>query len=224
MKLRLVALAAASAGIVACAGCGNGDPQPRLSSVSAQHGFKMTRPEAGRSWMSPIAKRVPLLYVSVWDTGVVYVYSYPKAKLLGKLVGILDTPSGMCSDSKGNVWITNFHGEGITEYAHGGTKPIATLSDPGTDPNGCSVDPLTGNLAVTGFLRVLTGPHNPARSRYTRGPLVHRHSIPYRLRLPHTAATTIKEISSLTARVGGKSLGSRFPNCERAKRQPRHLL
>ena len=161
MKLRLVALAAASAGIVAFAGCGNGIPQPRLSSVSAQHGFKMTRPEAGRSWMSPIAKRAPLLYVSVWDTGVVYVYSYPKAKLLGKLVGILDTPSGMCSDSKGNVWITNFHGEGLTEYAHGGTKPIATLSDPGTDPNGCSVDQTTGNLAVTGLVKSINGPSQP---------------------------------------------------------------
>lgn len=154
-------LAAGCAGIVAAAGCGNGDPRAPLPSVSAQHSFKTTRQDAGQSWMSPIAKRSPLLYVSVWNTGVVYVYSYPKGKLLGKLVGILDAPAGMCSDGEGNVWITNFHGESLTEYAHGGTKPIATLSDPGTDPNGCSVDPTTGNLAVTGFLKSINGPSQP---------------------------------------------------------------
>ena len=39
----------------------------------------------------------------------------------------------------------------IVEYAHGGTVAIATLSRPGEYPEGCSVDPVTGNLAVTNF-------------------------------------------------------------------------
>ena len=110
--------------------------------------------------MTPIAKRDPLLYISVWDTGDVYVYTYPKKKLVGKLTGFA-TPAGLCSDSKGDVWITNYNGARITEYAHGGTQPVATLSDPDTDPNGCSVDPTTGNLAVTGFLKSINGPSQP---------------------------------------------------------------
>ena len=41
----------------------------------------------------------------------------------------------------------------IYEYAHGGSQPIAQLSE-GKDafPLGCSVDPVTGNLAVTNKL------------------------------------------------------------------------
>ena len=36
----------------------------------------------------------------------------------------------------------------VSEYAHGGKKPIEDLSDPPYLPFGCSVDPPTGNLAV----------------------------------------------------------------------------
>jgi len=65
----------------------------------------------------------------------------------GQLVASLPTPGdGICSDSNGNVFISN--NNEVVEYAHGGTEPIATLSLPGTDAAGCSVDPTTGNLAV----------------------------------------------------------------------------
>jgi hypothetical protein len=56
-------------------------------------------------------------------------------------------------DKSGDVFVVDFGGEGgsagIVEYAHGGTSPIATLSDPGYNPQACSIDPTTGNLAVT---------------------------------------------------------------------------
>ncbi len=54
----------------------------------------------------------------------------------------------MCTDKKGDVWIVANAGQEIVEYQHGGTTPIATLSDPGYYPTICSVDPITGNLAV----------------------------------------------------------------------------
>jgi DNA-binding beta-propeller fold protein YncE len=57
----------------------------------------------------------------------------------------------LCSDAAGNVWIVNDGANQIVEYKHGGSKPVATLSDPGEYPEGCSVDPVTGNLAVTNF-------------------------------------------------------------------------
>jgi DNA-binding beta-propeller fold protein YncE len=91
-----------------------------------------------------------LLYVSSVLTNSVYVYSFPKGKLEGTLTGF-NTPYGLCSDGAGNVWVVNDAANDIIEYAHGGTTPIATLSDPGEYPEGCSVDPTTGNLAVTNF-------------------------------------------------------------------------
>ena len=56
------------------------------------------------------------------------------------------------ADKSANVWIVNDGASQLVEYAHGGTSPIATLSDAGEYPEGCSVDPTTtGNLAVTNF-------------------------------------------------------------------------
>jgi hypothetical protein len=105
------------------------------------------RQSAARSWMQPAAKKSDLLYVSMRDDNVVFVFSYPKGKLLGELTGF-DYPYGECADRAGNVWITNSNYE-ILEYAHGGTKPIAVLTNSGEYPIDCSVDPTTGNLAVT---------------------------------------------------------------------------
>ena len=67
---------------------------------------------------------------------------------MGTLTGF-DEPQGECTDASGDVWIANTKATEMLEYAHGGTSPIATLSDPGEYPAGCAVDPTTGNLAVT---------------------------------------------------------------------------
>jgi hypothetical protein len=102
------------------------------------------------SWMSPEAKHSKLLYVSSVLSNDVYAYAYSTQKLVGTLTGF-KTPYGLCVDKAANVWIVNDGASQIVEYAHGGTVPIATLSDPGEYPEGCSVDPVTGNLAVTNF-------------------------------------------------------------------------
>ncbi len=102
------------------------------------------------SWMDPQARTTSLLYVSSVLTGDVYVYSYSSQKLLGTLTGFTQ-PYGLCADKSANVWIVNDGASQILEYAHGGTSPIATLTDTGEYPEGCSVDPTTGNLAVTNF-------------------------------------------------------------------------
>jgi hypothetical protein len=109
--------------------------------------LKSARPDHGPSWMAPAAKRKDLLYVSDQGTADVYVYSYPRGRLMGTLTGFED-PQGLCVDKAGNVFIVNQGTSNILEYAHGGTSPIATLSDSGYFPVGCSVDPMTGNLAV----------------------------------------------------------------------------
>ena len=99
--------------------------------------------------MSPAAKKSDLLYLDS-QAGDVYVVPYPKGVLMGTLTG-LPEPQGECVDKKGDVFFTTFSSQEILEYAHGGTSPINTLSNPGQYMEGCSVDPKTGNLAVVDF-------------------------------------------------------------------------
>jgi hypothetical protein len=101
-----------------------------------------------RSWMASDAKSTALLYVSNDGNDLVYVYSYPHAKLKGYLSDF-NEPQGECVDAADDVWITNTNDSDVLEFAHGGTSPITTLSDPNEYPVGCSIDPTTGNLAVT---------------------------------------------------------------------------
>jgi hypothetical protein len=48
----------------------------------------------------------------------------------------------------GDIVIPNLGRSNIFEYARGGKAPKAILRDPGEQPYDCSVDPVTGNLAV----------------------------------------------------------------------------
>lgn len=105
---------------------------------------------AGSSWMLDEAKKTKeLLYVSDAYTRHVYVYNYKTGALLGRLHGFFQ-PSGQCVDGNGDIWIADYAGESIVEYAHGGIKPIKSMRTTG-QPDGCSVDPTTGNLAVSNF-------------------------------------------------------------------------
>jgi hypothetical protein len=100
------------------------------------------------SWMSPAAKQIDLLYVSDVSPSVVDVYAYRSGKRVGQLKGF-SKPHGQCVDKVGDVFITDSGASQILEYAHGGSTPLQTLADPGNFPHGCSVDPKTGDLAVT---------------------------------------------------------------------------
>jgi hypothetical protein len=114
------------------------------------------RPNAGRSWMSPdAAKTKDLLYVSNLDSNTVNVYSYPNDKPMGTLTADFSGPDGICVDTKNDIWVVNNSPTGsipysVVEYKHGGKTPIATLSGIVFAVE-CSVDPTTGNLAVTNY-------------------------------------------------------------------------
>lgn len=88
--------------------------------------------------MLPTAKSIKrLLYLSDGDQDV-YVYDYSTGKQVGELTGLNGT-AGECVDAKGDVYVANFTGGAIVEYARGSTKPLATYT---TDGNaiGCAVD------------------------------------------------------------------------------------
>jgi hypothetical protein len=110
-----------------------------------------------RYWLSPLAaaqsrapndiERSALLYVaeSGWNTDV---FSYPSGELKGRLDGF-GAPRGLCVDRSGNVFVTDLLRSATFEYAHGSAEPKLILEDkPYSKPNDCSIDPITGNLAV----------------------------------------------------------------------------
>lgn len=104
----------------------------------------------GVTWASKVAKRQKnLLYVTDGGDDEVLMYAYPTLKPLGVISDTRDT-QGVCADPHGNVWVIASVSTRITRYPHGGTKPKVSLSDAGAQyPLSCSVDPTTGNLAMT---------------------------------------------------------------------------
>ena len=110
------------------------------------HRGAMNAHPLNRSWMDPGATKLDLVYLSDWGTGKVRAYSYPKGKLEGTLTNL--SPAGLCVDKAGDVFVDNSRTHSILEYPHGGTSPIAVLDDSDNIPSVCSIDPITGNLAV----------------------------------------------------------------------------
>ncbi len=106
------------------------------------------------AWIAPEAKSGDLLYISDLGANAVDVYTYPKGKLVGKLTGFGDVAT-LCADRAGDVFVVDGDGP-IDVYAHGGSAPIRALGDSGL-PNGCSVDPTSGDLAVTNESSYLYG-------------------------------------------------------------------
>jgi hypothetical protein len=138
--------------------CGCGVLQPPMGTTGAmpQTSAIAMQADRGKSWMLPGAKNDDLLYVSKLTK--VLIYSYPSDKVVGLVTGF-EYATGLCSDRDGNVWVTDSQTSEISEFAHGGTKPIAILSD-AQEPTGCAVDPRSGDLAVANYAdNVFVYPH-----------------------------------------------------------------
>jgi hypothetical protein len=165
-----------SAATAILAGCSNANPQltPLVSipqgdsrsalnavsenaaSASTDSGISLFGSSSPQTSMDSFAKKKrALLYISDGDADVVFMYRYPSLKFVYALTGF-KLPRGECRDAHDDVFIVDeWVPEGtskIYEYAHGGKNPIATLSDYGSAGEfayGCSVNPLTGDLAVS---------------------------------------------------------------------------
>lgn len=145
-----LAIGAASALLV---GCGGSQPPIAGPGAVSQSRAIATRVERGGSWMLPEAKGEDLLYVAACGGNGVLVFSYPRGHLVGKLSV---SGCGLCSTSDGDIFLAG--GATIYEYPHGGTKPIATMNDFTGNAYDCSVDPTSGNLAVTNSTAYYYGP------------------------------------------------------------------
>jgi hypothetical protein len=142
--------------------------------VSAREGPSLSRirvlpaPMSGASWMATDAKPRDLLYISDIAANVVDVFTYPGGKVVGQLTGF-NEPAGLCSDTAGNVWVPNYGSNTIVEYRHGGKTIVATLRVGNQKPDGCAVDPRTGDLAVANYQASNGGPGNLAVFKHARG-------------------------------------------------------
>jgi hypothetical protein len=112
-------------------------------------------------------KSNPLAYV-IDSSGDVNVYSYP-GFVQQQTLAAFEDPRGECVDSEGNVWIADAHNYRLVEYAHGGTQPIATLSDPAGVPSTCAVSSSSGTLAVGNFVSQSYGEGNVALYAHAKG-------------------------------------------------------
>lgn len=113
------------------------------------------RPDRQKSWISPDAQRAPrLLFMSDTATDTVDAFTMPDMQFKGKLTGF-NQPQGECSDTQGNVYITNTQANQVLEYSRTGAL-LNTYSDTYGYPVGCAVNPLNGDLAVTDIIG-LTG-------------------------------------------------------------------
>ncbi|MBV8372485.1 MAG: hypothetical protein JOY69_04430 [Candidatus Eremiobacteraeota bacterium] len=141
--VRIMAAVGAASLLAACTGQGGLRNYNTLIPPSSSGG-----PDAAHahSWMSPHAKGAALAYVSDYNNGVVYAYSYPGGQLMGAIYG--SGPRGMCKNMAGQLWIT-YGGGTVKLYAPGGWLPIKSLLVKGYDPLGCAVNPKTGDLAVS---------------------------------------------------------------------------
>jgi hypothetical protein len=147
-------------GMMLTAGCGalrqaQDDMQPPIGAPGAtpQTTAVAVRAVRGTSWMRRDAATENLLYVADPGTGGVLVYSYRPARY--KFVGFLSgtEPTGLCVDRAQNVYVPDASVTGskvVFEYVHGASSPIRILGIGGT-PEGCAVDPTTGNLAVIAY-------------------------------------------------------------------------
>lgn len=144
---------ALAAALLTC--CNGGLPSSSLPpevppQAHAAPGTDAARPNAvqsRKSWLSADAKAAKaLLYVASGST--VDVYAWPALDQVGSLTGF-QSPGGMCVDKRGDVYVTDITTLTISEYPHDGLTPIARLTDAYGSPEGCSVDPKTGNLAVS---------------------------------------------------------------------------
>jgi hypothetical protein len=132
---------------VLLAACGGSQPPIGAPGAMPQTSTLAPRVDRGKSWMLPEAKSEDLIY-AVGGCGGTCILSYPGGKVVGAITGYDGGAyeSADCSDDNGNVYIAN--NDEVVEFTHAGTTPIATFALPGGSAGGCSVDPVTGSLAV----------------------------------------------------------------------------
>ncbi len=134
---------------ISLSGCNAPGSAPAVPSGSS------SQSTAERSGLGRTGSSSDLAYVGTAQAAV-EVYSYPGLKHQQTIHLPAGGDGRVCTDSKGNVFVGTFFAEQsqayVYEYAHGGSTPVETLTlEPYWVPAGCSVDSVSGNLAVSEY-------------------------------------------------------------------------
>lgn len=138
--------------LAALAGCGGSGSQSMLAAPSpAGRATRLGQSAdglAGRLSISPAAA-ADLMYVVDNGSETVYQYSYPAPKRLGKIEVPFYDVLTICLNTSQDIFVVDNAAQSIREYSRDGQKVLKTMIDFSGFPLGCSVDPTTGNVAVT---------------------------------------------------------------------------
>jgi len=121
--------------------------------------MSLVHPYTGKSWFTPDKKKKKKEAIWISDDGTNTVDMFNTAMVETGSISGFSEPQGMCTDKKGNVWITNTGTLTVLEYSKTG-KAITSLSDPDGYPVGCAISS-SGDLAVTNIFG-LSGAGNVA--------------------------------------------------------------
>jgi hypothetical protein len=117
-----------------------------------------TRDSTVHGWISPDARKAKLLYAGAGDFDI-DIFSVPKYLLVGQITDGIDVPSGIATDSNGNLYVANSYSDTVTVYPLRESTPSLTLTVPG-NPNGVAV-------AANGY--VVVGDYSGAVDVYPPG-------------------------------------------------------
>jgi len=127
--------------------------------VAAKSVAHQGQPKHVKQWMEPGASNNRLLLVSDFYANDIQVYNYPSNGTqnppAGTITSGLLNPQGMCVDSNNNAYVANTGDHNVLEFASGATTPSNTYPSTGFAV-GCSVDPTTGNVAISNIFEPST--------------------------------------------------------------------
>jgi hypothetical protein len=159
--VRLSINVAAVLGLLTACSTGGTQFVPQYSATAANQ----TKTAANLGGSSDDSSRI--LFVSNGGNNTLVRFTYPAGRYLGQITGVSE-PRGLCSDAKGNVWVTDAANSTLDKYSHNG-RLLGTLNDPGFEPYSCAVDPASGDLAVANILSDSNGPGNLAIFTHASG-------------------------------------------------------
>jgi hypothetical protein len=137
-----------------------------------------------RSQQATLKGTGPYQYISNFYGGTISVFDYPKYDAQIGSISSVPTPHGECTNAlfgsgKETFWAVSssgYHSPGaLYEFKVGVKGPIKTLTTPSGDfPNGCAIDPATGNLvaAMRGNGQVVTWTKASGKGTVSQTPLV----------------------------------------------------
>jgi hypothetical protein len=142
-----------------------------LGGCSATPGQAANAPAADRAAQAAITAQSDLLYVSNQQVGEVDAYIYQNGEIGVKVLSLtgFHSPSGMCSNKDGDVFITDNRAHTIFRYKHDTLAVYKKLHDPDR-PSDCSINPVTADLAVADSRNVRIYPADQHESTIYTGP------------------------------------------------------